>query len=274
MHYSILLLVCLFISHGAALPGRFARANNQNPQDSTTLDPSVICKGFAQDGQETPEAGQVPSLTSTNNFINFCIGNTTTNGQQITTGSCNPAPMGLIPSVDNMPSAKFVFPPNLGVVTPNKNFTIKLAINNLNTGFFVNADQNYYAAPQQLGAGGQIIGHSHVVVESFDSIFATKPNDPQKFTFFKGLNDKAQGGILTAVVAGGLPAGVYRVASINTGANHAPALAPVAQHGSMDDAVWFYSGQQAKDNDLKNQNQNPGQNQTQPKNKPNNRRRR
>jgi hypothetical protein len=43
--------------------------------------------------------GQVSSLTSTNNFINFCkttSGVPLTNGQQVTGGSCNPAPVGAI----------------------------------------------------------------------------------------------------------------------------------------------------------------------------------
>lgn len=35
--------------------------------------------------------------------------------------------------------------------------------------------------------------------------------DPTKFAFFKGLNDPAQDGILSATVPGGLPAGVYKV---------------------------------------------------------------
>jgi hypothetical protein len=40
--------------------------------------------------------------SSRNNFINFCAGKTITNGLQVKTGSCNPTPMGDLPSVDNM----------------------------------------------------------------------------------------------------------------------------------------------------------------------------
>jgi hypothetical protein len=89
-----------------------------DPQVSLTLDPAVIAPGFANDGQDVPVAGQVASLTSTNNFINFCLLSDLplTNGQQITGGSCNPAPIGLIPSVENMPSSKFVTPPNFGTI--------------------------------------------------------------------------------------------------------------------------------------------------------------
>jgi hypothetical protein len=207
-----------------------------------TLDPRVIAPAFANNGQDVPAAGQVPSLTSTNNFINFCLtvpNLPITNGKQITTGSCNPAPIGVIPSTDNMPSAKFQFPTNFGTLKANQAFTIKLAIKNLETGFFTNAQESYFSAPQQLNAQGQIQGHSHVVVEQLTSLTQTTPTDPKKFAFFKGLNGVAQGGVLTADVTDGLPAGFYKVSTINSAANHQPVIAPVAQHGSLDDVVYF-----------------------------------
>jgi hypothetical protein len=186
------------------------------------------------------EAGQVASLTSGNNFINFCakFNVPLTNGQQITTGSCNPAPMGLIPSTANMPSAKFVNPPNFGTIPANQPFVITLAIGGMQTGFFVNAEQNYFAAPQQLNNDGQVIGHSHVVVEAIDSFTQSTPTDPTKFAFFKGLNSAAENGQLSANVTAGLPAGTYKVSTINTAANHQPILVPIAQHGSLDDVVY------------------------------------
>jgi len=217
---------------------------NDNSQTSLTLDPAVIAPGFAKNGQENEtEPGQVASLTSENNYINFCNlylpGVPITNGKQITTGSCNPAPMGLIPSTDNMPSAKFVNPVNMGTVTANKNFTITLRVAGFETGNFVNAQDNYFSAPQQLNEQGQIVGHSHIVVEALDSITQTTPNNPNKFAFFKGLNAAAENGLLEASVPGGLPAGYYRLSSINTAANHQPVLVPIAQHGSLDDVVYF-----------------------------------
>jgi len=218
-------------------------ADDSDPQSSLTLDPKVIATGFADDGQDVPTAGQVASLTSKNNFINFCLtvpNLPITNGKQITTGSCNPAPMGVIPSSDNMPSAKFVFPKNGDTsIKANTAFTIQMAVANFQTGAFVNAQENYFAAPQTVNAQGQIIGHSHVVVEQLTALDQTTPTDPKKFAFFKGLNDAAVNGILTADVADGLPAGVYKLSSINTAANHQPVLVPIAQHGSLDDAVYF-----------------------------------
>jgi len=213
-----------------------------DPQKSLTLDPKVVATGFANNGQDVPTEGQVASLTSTNNFINFCLtvpNLPITNGKQITTGSCNPAPIGIIPSVDNMPSSKFTNPKNGQTIEPNKAFTISMAVKNLQTGAFVNAQANYFAAPQQLNGQGQIIGHSHVVVEKLQALDQTTPTNPKQFAFFKGLNAAAQGGVLTADVAAGLPAGAYRLCSINTSSNHQPAIVPVAQHGSLDDCVYF-----------------------------------
>ncbi|PPQ67395.1 hypothetical protein CVT25_005974 [Psilocybe cyanescens] len=198
--------------------------NGGDVQTSLTLDPAVIAKGFANDGQDVPTAGQVASLTSTNNFINLCktVNLPLTNGAQAVDGSCNPAPMGVIPAKVKMPS-----------------FTIKMAISNLETGNFVNAAENYFSAPQQINAQGIIRGHSHVVIEKLTSLDQTTTNDPTVFAFFKGLNAAAEGGILTADVDKGLPSGFYKLSSINTAANHQPVLVAVAQHGSLDDAIYF-----------------------------------
>jgi hypothetical protein len=210
-----------------------------------TLDPRVVAPGFANNGQDPPVTGQVASLTSTNNFINFCLtvpNLEITDGKQKQQGSCNPTPIGAIPSVDNMPSSKFVFPKNGGVVAPNQQFTIQMAIQKLVTGNFVNAQTNYFAAPQQL-QNGVIVGHSHVVVELLSSIDQTTPTNPRQFAFFKGLNAPADGGnLLRADVTDGLAAGSYRLCSINTAANHQPAIVPIAQHGALDDCVYFTAG--------------------------------
>ncbi|KAF8203165.1 hypothetical protein BJ912DRAFT_943061 [Pholiota molesta] len=223
-------------------PRSVSPRQNDDPQKSLTLDPRVIASGFANNGQDVPTAGQVPSLTSTNNFINFCLtvpNLPITNGKQITTGSCNPAPIGVIPSADQMPSSKFTNPKNGDTIPANAAFTISMAINNLETGNFVNAEENYFAAPQQLNAQGTIIGHSHVVVESLQSLDQTTPTNPKQFAFFKGLNAAAQNGVLTADVTNGVPAGAYRLCSINSSSNHQPAIVPIAQHGSLDDCVYF-----------------------------------
>jgi hypothetical protein len=217
-------------------------ADDADPEKSLTLDPSVIAKGFAQDGQDPPVDGQAASLTSTNNFINFCVGETITDGKQIKGGSCNPCPIGKIPAVENMPSCKFLFPPNNDdSVAANTAFTITMNIQGIKTGTFVNAQKNYFAAPQQL-EGGVIVGHTHITVEKLSAIDSTEPLDPQDFEFFKGVNDAAVDGVASAEVEDGLDAGDYRVCSINSSSNHQPVIVPVAQHGSLDDCSYFTIG--------------------------------
>lgn len=82
-------------------------------------------------------------LTLSFTSINFCIGQTITNGQQIREGSCNPVPMGDIIPEANMPTSKFTFPENFGTVPANQAFTATIAVQNLDTGFFTNAQQKY-----------------------------------------------------------------------------------------------------------------------------------
>jgi len=233
------------LASNAAANNSGAANNNADPQTSTTLDPAVIATGFQQNGQNVSEAGQVASLTSSNNFINFCLtvpNKPITNGQQIKTGSCNPAPMGVIAATTNMPSSKFQSPVNGQDIAPNTAFTINMAVNNLETGNFVNAQSNYYAAPQQINAQGNIIGHTHFTVQAVSSFTSTTPLDPNVFAFFKGVNTPAVNGVVSESVSAGLPAGSYRLCSINTDANHAPCLVAVAQHGNIDDCVYFSVG--------------------------------
>ena len=146
--------------------------------------------------------------------------------------------MGIIAATTNMPSSKFTFPTNGAVIQENTAFTISMAIQNLETGNFVNANANYFSAPQQVTTSGNVVGHSHVVIDFLDSLNQTTPTNPTRFAFFKGLNAAADNGVLTAAVTQGLPAGAYRLSSINTAANHQPALVAVAQHGSLDDQVY------------------------------------
>jgi hypothetical protein len=145
--------------------------------------------------------------------------------------------MGAIPSTDNMPSSKFTIPKNGDTFQENTTFTITMVVANFQTGVIANGETNYFAAPQQLNAQGQIIGHSHAVVETLSALDQTTPTDPKKFALFKGLTTGANG-VLTADVTTGLPAGFYRLSSINTAANHQPVLVSIAQRGSLDDTVY------------------------------------
>ncbi|KAF7337837.1 hypothetical protein MVEN_02006600 [Mycena venus] len=215
------------------------RADN-TAQSSLTLLSSVVAQGFAN-AQDTPRPGQSSSLTSSNNFINFCATATLplTNGTQTQTGFCNPAPMGVLPASTRMPTSKFTYPRNGEIFAPNAPFTVGLAVTNFATGNFGNSVSNYLAAPQQLDSSGQIQGHPQVVIEAIASSSLDVP-DPRRFTFFKGMTGVADStGVITTTVNTGLPAGFYRMSSILVTTNGAPALLPVLQHGAVDDAVYF-----------------------------------
>ncbi|KAM5531490.1 hypothetical protein V8D89_014815 [Ganoderma adspersum] len=214
-----------------------ARPRRLHRRASLSLENSAdgIALSYSNDPQKSHTL-----LESSNNFINFCATVPhlpLTEGRQLKSASCNPAPMGIIASVANLPSSKFVSPKNGATLNANTNFTITMAVQHLETGWFVNPDENYFGAPQQITAQGDILGHSHIVVEALPALDSTALTDPSKFVFFKGLNARAEQGVLTAEVAGGLPKGAYRLASINTAANHQPLLVATAQRGALDDMI-------------------------------------
>lgn len=77
-----------------------------------------------------------------------------------------------------------------------------MAVKNLVTGNFVNANSNYYSAPQQVDDSGNIIGHTHIVIEQLDSLTQTTATDPTKFAFFKGVDAAAVNGEVSVEVTG------------------------------------------------------------------------
>jgi len=227
---------------GAAAGAAVAPTDPQALQSSNIISPTVI--QTTDDGQNPPVDGQTGADVSKNNFANACALTLPkvpiTNGLQITSGSCNPIPIGQIPSVNNMPSSKFQSPKNLDVIASGQTFTISLATKGIQLGTFTNAQKTYFANPQKLNAQGQIIGHTHVVMETIDSLTTTTVTDPTKFFFFKGVNtgQDAQGNVAVDVT-GGVSPGVYRMCTIVSSATHQPAIVPIAQHGSLDDCIYF-----------------------------------
>lgn len=149
--------------------------------------------------------------------------------------------MGNIPAKNQMISSIITFPQNGDQVQAEQDFTISVQTQNLQAGSFTNADATYYAAPQALNGQGQVIGHTHVTVQDLgNSLNPSQPPDPTQFAFFKGINDAGNGkGLLSADVAGGLPAGNYRLCTMTSASNHQPVLMPVAQRGSQDDCTKF-----------------------------------
>ncbi|KAK7466369.1 hypothetical protein VKT23_005096 [Stygiomarasmius scandens] len=216
--------------------------NRQDQQSSLTLDSRVIASGFTDNGLDQREPGQVASLTSTNNFVNFCLTAPNlpiTNGRQIQSGSCNPAPLGAAPSVDNMPSTKFINPGNGAKLKAGDPFTISVATQKLGTGSFTNIQETFLAAPQQLNSNGLVTGYYTIVIDELSSPVQTTPTDPKQFVLWRALFGVAQNGVVSADVDTGLPAGSYRLTATPYTANHQPILSPIEQHGFFGDVVYF-----------------------------------
>lgn len=139
--------------------------------------------------------------------------------------------MGQMPAQGNMVSTIITSPVPGKEPAANKDFNVQVKIANMQLGTFTNPDSTYYAAPQQLNGGGDVIGHTHVTIQDMGS--STNPGSPldaSKFAFFKGINDAGDGkGTLQATVTGGLPAGNYRICTMAGSSNHQPVLMPVAQ---------------------------------------------
>jgi len=159
------------------------------------------------------------------------------NGTQIRSGFCSSTIQGQIPDTNNMVASEILFPQNEGTIPQKKNFTARVKVTNLVTGFFSDAVNDYYDKPQEL-QGGKIKGHSHITIQRVGQL-----QDPTIFAFFKGLNLAAKNGILTQVVgsdkADGLPRGRYRMCVMNSAFTHQPVVMPVAQRGAQDDCIRF-----------------------------------
>jgi hypothetical protein len=137
--------------------------------------------------------------------------------------------------------SSIILNPQTGSQIPSDTtFNITVQMSNLVAGSFTNADATYYAAPQTL-QNGRVVGHTHVTVQDLgQSLNPTQALDATQFAFFKGINDPGNGnGLLSAEVAGGLPAGNYRVCTMASASNHQPVLMPVAQRGTADDCTKF-----------------------------------
>lgn len=76
---------------------------------------------------------------------------------------------------------------------------------------------------------------------------------------FQGINDAGNGrGLLSVAVTAGLPAGFYRVCTMNSASNHQPVLMPIAQRGAQDDCTKFTVGKGNAANNAANGGANGG----------------
>ncbi|KAL0567570.1 hypothetical protein V5O48_014421 [Marasmius crinis-equi] len=221
-------------------------SRQDGPQVSLTLNPKVISKVVEKDLDDRTSFND--SLLSSNNFINYCatVPLPLTNGSQVTTGSCNPAPMGSIPSIQFIPSTKFQSPTNGGVMSGHP-FVIQLAVRNveaqnlrgLDIGNVTNPMTNYQAAPQQLDSGGLIKRRIAIIIESLSAMNQTTPPNPTIYDLFHEVIDSNDVSFLSVNLDNGLKPGVYRISSLTRGLNFQPIVLPVMDHGAMDDAIYI-----------------------------------
>ncbi|POW21289.1 hypothetical protein PSHT_02574 [Puccinia striiformis] len=221
--------------------------NNNKKKPSLCLREKLLQRGAFTDGK--PTGGQAASLTSNNNFINFCDSrfarvageiNIMDGKQQTDKPACNGVVMGMVPDKKHMPSCKFISPRNLDKVKVNESLTIKLKVRNIVLGVFTNPKNTYLAGPVQLDPDTlSVLGHTHIVVQPIDALNSVEVIDPTKFFFFKGIDNAAVDDVVSVTVDCGLPAGVYKISTVTTAANHQPISSAVAQRGSFDDIIYI-----------------------------------
>lgn len=217
-------------STGTATTG--GNGGNGGGNSALELNPNNVNQAALQNGlnESGAQSGEAPAATDSANFINFCNGKTLTNGAQVKAGSCNGIVMGDIPASTSMVSTIITNPEPGQDLEPNQTFNLTANIANLQAGSFTNAQATYYLNPQTLNNAGQVIGHLHFTVQAMTSLTQAKALDASTFAFFKGVDDAGDGkGDLSAIVTGGLPAGVYRVCTMSSSSTHQPVLMPVAQ---------------------------------------------
>ncbi|POW00455.1 hypothetical protein PSHT_10478 [Puccinia striiformis] len=271
-------------------------AGNKKSKSGTCLDPSVIQSNAKSNGIKDPANPDknAKSLISSNNFvrhsfwsfklfetfssaanpslffpqIDFCLGATITNGAQLDAGSCNPTPMGSIPSKEHMPSVRIIGPSPDDVIPPNTTFDVDIFAHKIELGYFTSPANTYYLAPQQLNKNGLIKGHSHITIERVDG---NRIFDTANPVFFKGVAGRAVNGQVKTSIKDGLPAGLCestlaylictranirfipsfklespsssdRISTITSAMNHQPVVLPVARRGAVDDAIYVRVG--------------------------------
>ncbi|PLW15807.1 hypothetical protein PCANC_14988 [Puccinia coronata f. sp. avenae] len=211
-----------------------------------SLNSFAVQKGALTDGKPTGE--QAPSLTSKNNFINFCVssfgkigGAVIMNGiQQPDKPGCNGVVMGMVPDKNHMPACKFISPKNLDVIKANQTLEVFLKVRNIILGVFTNPKNTYLQGPVQLDPDTKsVLGHTHVVVQQIDCLESINIPDPTMFIFFKGIDNAAKDDVVSVKIEGGLPKGFFRISSVTTAGNHQPISSPVAQRSSFDDGAFF-----------------------------------
>ncbi|KAG6549296.1 hypothetical protein Mapa_009282 [Marchantia paleacea] len=157
--------------------------------------------------------------------------------QQQDRGTCSKTQLGEIPSTKHMTSTLILKPQNGATLKAGKSFEVVIKLIDLETGFFSDPDNEYYAFSQQLNNDGVVKGHSHIVIQKLRS--KESPPDATDFEFFKGLNQADEGDGKLFQTVDGLSRGKYRLCTMASSFAHSSLIMPVAQRGPQDDCIRF-----------------------------------
>ncbi|KAG6549297.1 hypothetical protein Mapa_009283 [Marchantia paleacea] len=157
--------------------------------------------------------------------------------QQPDKGTCSKTQLGEIPSTEHMTSTLILKPQNGATLKAGESFEVVIKLIDLETGFFSDPDNEYYAFSQQLNNDGVIKGHSHIVIQKLRS--KDSPPDATDFEFFKGLNQADGGDGKLFQTVDGLSPGKYRLCTMASSFAHSSLIMPVAQRGPQDDCIRF-----------------------------------
>jgi hypothetical protein len=186
------------------------------------------------------EIKQFPTNDFCRQFLNQA---SEANGTQLKTGgkSCSSTPIGLLPDVNKMVSSLIIEPTDGATFDASKDNIVAINTRNLDAGFFNDPNGQYYLVPSTLSQTDKIMqGHQHIVVQALGD--ATVPPDPQKFGFFKGINDqevdfgrqRLQAIILANTITENGP---HRICSMTGSDGHQNAVSPVQKRGPQDDCI-------------------------------------
>jgi len=198
---------------------------------------ALFSTGSVAQNQDGVIGDQIPSLkgAAVCNNRAFVPSDGTQNPNKAGDKVCVSTPIGQLPSVNQMVSCIITNPRNGQVIKRNQPFTVDIKLANLETGLFSDPNFDYYDLPQELNAQGQVKGHSHITIQRLNG---NSVPDAKVFAFFKGLNGKAKGGVLSQLVENGLPQrGTHRICTMNSANTHQCVVMPVAQRGAQDDCI-------------------------------------
>ncbi|KAI8899988.1 hypothetical protein BC833DRAFT_563672 [Globomyces pollinis-pini] len=163
-------------------------------------------------------------------------------GQQQANGGqmCSSTVQGVIPDVNNMVSTMIQEPASGATLNGAQGFQVKFSSINLNSGFGLNAQNQFLLAPQTIGANGKIEGLQQLVIQKINNPNAAPA--AAQVSFFQAVNQKSNnngvGNFNVNVPAGAVKTkGLHRICTMAAAAAMQPVVMPIAQRGAQDDCI-------------------------------------